>query len=71
MASGTTPHFDPDLHPDDTLKAFDEFIQSFYLRYEAQYLDAPKVSIDAAIERWKLANDNSQTDAATIRWAAE
>ena len=60
MASGTTLHFDPDQHPDDTLKAFNEFIQSFYLRYEAQYPDPPKVSIDAAIERWKLANDTAK-----------
>ena len=58
MASGTTLHFDPDLHQDDTLKAFNEFIQSFYLRYEAQYPDPPKVSIDAAIERWKLINQD-------------
>ena len=57
MASGTTPHFDPDLHPDDTLKAFNEFTQSFSLRYEAQYPDPPKVSIDAAIARWKLAHE--------------
>ena len=27
MASGTTLHFDPDQYPDDTLKAFNEFIQ--------------------------------------------
>ena len=60
MASGNTLHFDPDLHPDDTLKAFNEFIQSFYLRYEAQYPDPPKVSIDAAIERWKLANEEAK-----------
>ena len=50
----------PDQHPDDTLKDFNEFIQSFYLRYEAQYPDPPKVSIDAAIERWKLANDTAK-----------
>ena len=60
MASGNTLHFDPDLHPDDTLKAFNDFIQSFYLRYEAQYPDPPKVSIDAAIERWKLANEEAK-----------
>ena len=60
MASGNTLHFDPDLHPDDTLKAFNEFIQSFYLRYEAQYPDPPKVSIEAAIERWKLANEEAK-----------
>ena len=28
--------FDPANHPDDTLKAFDDFTQVFELRYEAQ-----------------------------------
>ena len=76
MASGTTLHFDPDLHPDDTLKAFNEFIQSFYLRYEVQYPDLPKVSIDAAVERWKLANDTAkptleQYDALRNEWRSK
>ena len=76
MASGTTLHDDPDLHPDDTLKAFNEFIQSFYLRYEAQYPDPPKVFIDAAIERWKLANDTAkptleQYDALRNEWRSK
>ena len=46
MASTTstsTLYFDPDLHPDDTLRAFDEFIQSFELCYDAQYPDPGKV----------------------------
>jgi hypothetical protein len=34
--------FDPDKHPEDTLKAFQEFIQTFELRYHAQYPDPPK-----------------------------
>ncbi|CAB4023368.1 Hypothetical predicted protein [Paramuricea clavata] len=55
MTSTSTLYFDPDLHPDNTLRAFDEFIQSFELRYDAQYPDPPKTSLDAAIERWKLA----------------
>ena len=31
--------FDPSEHPDDTLKAFDEFIELFQLRYDAQFPD--------------------------------
>ena len=50
-------HFDPDLHPDDTLKAFNEFIQDFELRYDATNPDPPKVSLDSALERWKLAHE--------------
>ena len=46
--------FDPNIHPDDTLKCFNEFIQSYELRYDAEYPDPPKVSLDAAIERWKF-----------------
>ena len=48
--------FDPDQHPEDTLKAFEEFTQLFELRYDAQFPDPPKVSMDAAIDRWKVAN---------------
>ena len=46
--------FDPDHHPEDTLKAFEDFIQIFQLRYEAQYPDPPKVSLEAALQRWKV-----------------
>ena len=48
--------FDPDEHPEDTLKAFEEFIKVFSLRYEAQYPDPPKVSLESAIQRWKVLN---------------
>lgn len=48
--------FDPDKHPEDTLKAFDEFTQLFDLRYDAQFPDPPKVSMDAAMQRWKVEN---------------
>ena len=47
-------YFDPDLHPEATLKAFDEFCDAFTLRYNALYPDPPKVSMDAAIARWKV-----------------
>ena len=63
MASTTstsTLYFDPDLHPDDTLRPFDKFIQSLELCYDAQYPDLPKTSLEAAIERWKLANDDKK-----------
>ena len=50
--------FDPDLHPDDTLKSFVDFVKCFELRYEAAYPDPPKVSLDAALSRWKLSNNN-------------
>ena len=50
--------FDPTEHPDDTLKAFNEFTQTFELRYTAQFPDPPKVSLDAALARWKIANTN-------------
>ena len=49
-------YFDPSQHPDDTLKAFDEFTKMFELRYSAQFPDPPKVSLDAALNRWKIAN---------------
>ena len=48
--------FNPDEHPEDTLKAFEVFIKVFVLRYNAQYPDPPKVSIEAAINRWKITN---------------
>ena len=50
--------FDLDLHPDDTLKSFVDFVKCFELRYEAAYPDPPKVSLDAALSRWKLSNNN-------------
>ena len=52
--SSHTLFFDPELHPEDTLKAFIEFTEIFQLRYNAKYPDPPKVSMDAAIERWKV-----------------
>ena len=54
-------YFNPEQHPEDTLKAFEEFTQTFELRYDAQYPDPPKVSLDAAIERWKYANATTDT----------
>ena len=49
-------YFDPDSHPKDTLKQFREFCRLFKLRYEAQFPDPPKMSMEAAVERWRVAN---------------
>ncbi len=50
----STLYFDPDKHPENTLKMFNEFCETFILRYNALYPDPPKVSMDAAIARWKV-----------------
>jgi len=47
---------DPDKFPDNTLKAFAEFVEDFVLRYDANFPDPPKVSLDSAVQRWKMAN---------------
>ena len=44
--------FDPELHPEYTLKAFLEFTQRFILQYNTQFPDRPKVPLELAIERW-------------------
>ena len=46
--------FDPQNHPDDPLKSFTEFSKTFLLRYAAQFPDPPKVSLDSALQRWKI-----------------
>ena len=48
--------FNLDQHPEDTLKAFEEFTHLLELRYDAQFPDLPNVSMDAVIDRWKVAN---------------
>ena len=70
--------FDPDEHSEGTGKAFDEFTKQFELRYNAQYPDPPKVSLDAALQRWKITNttvdvpdpkpDLAQYDAIVLYW---
>ena len=52
-------YFDPDQYPGGTLKAFNEFVQLYLLRYNANYPDPPKVSMDAAIQRWKIYHENA------------
>ena len=56
----STLYFDPDCHPDDTLKAFNEFVQDFELRYDAKFPDPPKVSLESAIERWKFIHEDQK-----------
>ena len=46
--------FDPDDHPENTLKAFEEFIQRFELCYDALYPDPRKVLLEAAFEKWGI-----------------
>ena len=52
--------FDPEHHPGDTLKAFQEFKTTFEFRYAAEFPDPPRVSMDAAIERWKFAHTSTE-----------
>ena len=61
-ANSTLPtlFFDPDKHPDSTLKAFNDFIESFELRYKALYPEPPKVSLEAAISRWQLCQEDEK-----------
>ena len=46
--------FNPDDHPENILKAFQEFIQHFQLCYDALYPDPPKLSLEAVTERWNI-----------------
>ena len=78
MEPRSTIYFDPDEHPEDTLKVFEEFVKKLSLRYEAQFPDPPKVSLEAAIQRWKITNttadnttptpDVEQYDKITMEW---
>ena len=52
--------FDPTNHPDDTLKAFNEFTRTFQLRYTAQFPDIPRTSLDTALHRWKIQNTTTE-----------
>ena len=54
--------FDPDEYPDATLKAFNEFIDEFVLRYDACYPDPPKVLLDSAIQRGKLGQTDTKVE---------
>ncbi len=58
--SNQSLYFEPDNHPHDTLKVFNEFCDTFTLRYNALYPDPPKVSMDAALARWKVENRTTE-----------
>ena len=53
---GTNLQFDPDLHPHSTLKAFNEFIEQYEFRYEAQYPEVPRSVHETALLIWQGAN---------------
>ena len=46
--------------PENTLKAFNEYMELFELRYNAQFLDQPKMLLDSALKRWKIVNATEQ-----------
>ena len=52
-----TLQFDPDRYPHATLKSFNDFIDQFEFRYNAQYPEPSKSAIDNAILKWKASND--------------
>ena len=60
------PHlqFNPDKHPHATLKAFNEFVDQYDFRYEAQYPEPPKNILDNAVLRWKSENADAIPTAA-------
>lgn len=40
---------------------FEEFCQAFELRYDIQYSDSPKVTMDTAIQRWKAEHTTTES----------
>ena len=56
--TATTPRgiqnlqFSPDRFPHATLKAFNEFIEQYEFRYEAQYPEPPKHANEACSTKW-------------------
>ena len=56
--TATTPRgiqnlqFNPDWFPHATLKAFNELIEQYEYRYEGQYPEPPKHTIEACITKW-------------------
>ena len=59
--------FDPDAHPHTTLKAFNEFVDQYEFRYNAQYPQPPKALKEDAIAEWKAGHDNTDPNAAQIK----
>ena len=63
--------FDPDKHPHATLKAFNEFVDQYEYRFNAQYPEPSKQLLDNAVIKWKTehadAGDPNATQRVTIR----
>ena len=59
--------FDPDLHPHTTLKAFNEFVDQYEFRYNAQYPQPPKALKEDAIADWKAAHEGNDPNAAQTK----
>ena len=53
--------FNPDDHPHSTLKAFNEFIEQYEFRYDAQFPEVQTHVLEDAIEAWKAENENPAT----------
>ena len=51
-------NFDPDKYPHCVLKAFNEFVEQYSFRYDAQYPCPPKHAIYNEIVIWKSEHDN-------------
>lgn len=58
--------FDPDKYPYATLKAFNDFIEQFEFRYEAQYPEPQKNILDNGVLQWKSEHENNDPTAAQI-----
>ena len=56
--------FDPDKHPHATLKAFNDFIEQYEFRYQAQYPEPSKSSLDNAVLQWKSEHGEAEPTAA-------
>ena len=53
--------FNQDRFPHTTLKAFNEFIEQYEFRYEAQYPEPPKHAIEACITKWTATTKREPT----------
>ena len=52
--------FNPDKHPHATLKAFNDFIEQFEFRYNAQYPEPSRSVMENAISKWKALNNERE-----------
>ena len=57
-----TLQFNPDDHPYTTLKAFNEFIEQYEFRYDAQFPEVQKNMLTSAIEKFKTENADADPD---------